>query len=69
VGEEEPTDTFCQINYITIHGVKWKLKNATYLKFLYITDDVLLVHYRRSEWSQFVGVLIAKEACASSQLS
>jgi hypothetical protein len=49
-GGEEPTATFCQINYININGVKWKLKNATYLKFLYITDGVLLVRYRRNEW-------------------
>jgi hypothetical protein len=61
VGEEEPTATFCQINYININGVKWKLKSATYLKFLCITDGVLLlVRYRRNEWSKFVGVLIAK---------
>jgi len=60
VGEEEPTATFCQINYVIINGVKWKLKNTEYLKFLYITDGVLLVRYRRNEWSQFVGVLIAK---------
>jgi CRISPR/Cas system CMR-associated protein Cmr3 (group 5 of RAMP superfamily) len=60
VGEEEPITTFCQINYVNISGVKWKLKNATYLKFRCITDSVLLVRYRRNEWSQFVGVLIAK---------
>jgi len=24
VGEEEPTATFCQINYVNINGVKWK---------------------------------------------
>jgi hypothetical protein len=60
VGEEEPTATFCQINYVNINGVNWKLKNATYLKFPHITDGMLLVHYRRNEWSQFVGVLIAK---------
>ena len=60
VGEEEPTATFCQINNVNINGVKWKLKNTAYLIFLYITDGVLLVLYRRNEWSQFVGVLIAK---------
>jgi hypothetical protein len=60
VGEEEPTTTFCQINYVNIDGAKWKLKNATYLKFLYITDGVLLVHYRKKEWSQLVSVLIAE---------
>jgi hypothetical protein len=60
VGEEEPTATLCQINYVNINGVKWKLKNATYLKFLYIKDGVLLFRYRRNDWSQFVGVLIAK---------
>jgi len=59
-GEEEPTATLCQINYININGVKWKLKNATYLTFLYITDGMLLLHYRRNEWSQFVCVLIAE---------
>jgi hypothetical protein len=60
VGEEEPSATFCQINYVNINGVKWKLKNTAYLKFLYITDGMLLVRYRRNEWSQFVSVLIAK---------
>jgi hypothetical protein len=59
VGEEEPEATFCQISFVNISGVKWKLKNATYLKFLYITDGVLLVSCRRNEWSQFVGVLKA----------
>ena len=48
VGEEEPTATFCQLNYVIINGVKRKLKNATYLKFLYVTDSVLLVRYRRN---------------------
>jgi len=42
VGEEEPTATFCQINYVNINGVKWELKNTAYLNFLYITDGVLL---------------------------
>jgi len=60
MGEEEATATFCQINYVNISGVKWKLKNTAYLKFLYITDGMLLVHYRRNEWSQFISVLIAK---------
>jgi hypothetical protein len=60
VGEDEPTATFCQINCININGVKWKLKNATYPKFLYITGGVLLARYRRNEWIQFAGVLIAK---------
>jgi len=36
VGEEEPTAPFYQINYVHINGVRWKLKYATYLKFLYI---------------------------------
>ena len=58
--EEERTATFCQINYVNSNWVNWKLKNATYLKVLYITDGVLLVRYRRNKWSQFVGVLIAK---------
>jgi hypothetical protein len=31
MGEDEPTATFCKINYVNINGVKWKLKNATYL--------------------------------------
>jgi CRISPR/Cas system CMR-associated protein Cmr3 (group 5 of RAMP superfamily) len=60
VGKEEPTAAFCQINYININGAKWKLKNATYIKFLHITDGVLLVRYRRNDWSKFVGILIAK---------
>jgi CRISPR/Cas system CMR-associated protein Cmr3 (group 5 of RAMP superfamily) len=60
VGEEELTATFCQINYVNINGVKWKLKNTAYLKFLCITDCLLLVRYRRNEWRQFVGVLVAK---------
>jgi hypothetical protein len=60
VGEDEPTATFCQIKYVNINGVKWKLKNVIYLKFLYIKDGVLLVRYRRNVWSQFVGALIAK---------
>jgi hypothetical protein len=60
LGEVEPTGTFCHINYANINGVKWKWKNSTYFKFLYIKDGVLLVHYRRNEWGQFVGVLIAK---------
>jgi hypothetical protein len=51
VREEEPTATFCHINYVIINGVKWKLKNTTYLKFLYITDVVLLVRYGRNKWS------------------
>jgi hypothetical protein len=69
VGEEEHTATFCEINYVNINGVKWKLKNTAYLKFLYITDGVLFVPYRRNEWSQFVGVLIAKLACARNPVS
>jgi hypothetical protein len=48
VGEKEPTATFCHINYININGVKWKWKNATYFKFLYTKDSVLLVRYRRN---------------------
>jgi hypothetical protein len=60
LGEVGPTGTFCHINYVNINGVKWKLKNSTYFKFLYIKDDMLLVRYRRNESSQFVGVLIAK---------
>jgi len=60
VGEEEPTATFFQINYVNINGVKWKLKNATYLEFLYIKDGMLLVRYGRNERTQFVGVVIAK---------
>jgi hypothetical protein len=60
VGEEEPTATFRHITYVNINGVKWKWKIATYFKFLYIKDGILLVHYRRSGWSQFVGVLTAK---------
>ena len=48
VGEEEPTTTFCHINYININGVKWKWKNATYFKFLCIKDGELLVCYRRN---------------------
>jgi len=58
--EEESTATFCQINYVNISGVKLKLKNAIYLKFLYIKDGMMRVRYRRNEWSQFIGVLIAK---------
>jgi hypothetical protein len=49
VREEEPTDTVCQIKYVNINGVKWKLKNATYLKFLCITDGMMLVRYSRNE--------------------
>ena len=48
MGEEEPTATFCQINYVNINGVKWKWKNATYFKSLYIKTGVLLVRYRRN---------------------
>jgi len=48
VGKEEPTATFYQINYVNINGIKWKLKNTAYLKFLYITDGVVLVRYRRN---------------------
>jgi len=48
VWEEKPTATFCQINYVNINGVKWKLKNAAYLKFPYITDGVLLVRNKRN---------------------
>ena len=69
LGEEEPTATFSQINYININGFKWKLKNTTYLKSLYITEGMLLVLYRRNEWSQFVGVLIAKYFCARNPVS
>jgi len=69
VREEESTPTFCQINYVNINGVKWKLKNTSYLKFLYITDGVLLVRYRRNEWCQFVDVQIAKQACARNPVS
>jgi hypothetical protein len=68
VWEEEPT-AFYQINDVNINGVKWKLKNETYLKFLYIKYGVLLVRYRRNGWSQFVGVLIAKLACARNPVS
>jgi len=64
VGEEEPTATFCQINYVNINGVMWKMKNATYIKFLYIKEGVLLVRYRRNDWIQFVGVLIVMWARA-----
>ena len=52
VGEEEPTATFCQINYVNINGVKWKWKNATYFKFLRIKNGVLLARYRRSRLVQ-----------------
>jgi len=60
VVEEAPTATFCQISYVNINVVKWKLKNTAYLKFRYITDGVLLVRYGKNDWNQFVGVLIAK---------
>jgi hypothetical protein len=60
VGEGEPTATFYQINYVNINGVKWKWKNETYFKFLYIKKRRAVVRYRRNELSQFVGVLIAK---------
>jgi len=60
VREEELTATFWQINYVNINGVNWKLKNTAYHKFLHTTDGALLFSYRRNEWSQFVGVLIAK---------
>ena len=67
VGEEH-TATLCQINYVNINGVKWKLKNAPYLKFLYITDIVLLVRYRTNGWSQFIEcsdckVGLCKKSC------
>jgi len=58
--EEEPTAAFCQINYVNNNGIKWKWKNTTYFKLLYIKDGMPLVCYRRNGWSQFVGVLIAK---------
>jgi len=38
VGEEEPTVTFFQINYVTMNGVKWKMKNRAYFKSLYISQ-------------------------------
>ena len=60
VGEVEPTGTFGHITSLSINEVKWKWKNATYFKVLYITDGVLLVRCRRNKWSQFVGALIAK---------
>ena len=60
VGQEEPTATFCQIHYVNINVVKRKLKNTAHLKFLHITEGVLLIRYRRNEWRQFVGVLNAK---------
>ena len=69
VREEEPTVTFCQINYLNINGRKWKLKNATYLKLLYITDCVLLVLYCRNEWSLCVSVLTAQYACTRNSVS
>ena len=56
-------------NYIIINEVKWKLENATYLIFLYITDGVLLVRYRRNEWRQFFGVPNAKDVCARNPAS
>jgi hypothetical protein len=59
-------------NYVNISEVKWKLKklkNATYLIFLYITDGVLLVRYRRNEWGQFFGVPNGKEVCARNPAS
>ena len=68
-GTEESTATFCQINYVNIKGVKWKLKYAIYLKFLYIRDGVLLVRYGWNWWSQFVGVVIAKWSCATNTVS
>jgi len=67
--EMESTATFYHINYVNINGVKRKWKNATYFKFLHIKDGVLLVHYRRNGWSQLVGVLIAKQACARCPVS
>jgi len=67
--EVEPTATFCHINYININVIKWKWKNATYFKFLHIKDGMLLVRYRRNGWSQFVSVLIAKQACARYPIS
>jgi len=60
LGEVEPTATFCHVIYVNINGVKWKWKNATYFKFLYIKEGVLFVRYRRNGCSQFVGVLTAK---------
>jgi len=36
VGEEEPIATFCHITYVSINGVKWKWKTATYFRFLHI---------------------------------
>ena len=69
VGEVEPTSTFRQITYVNINGVKWKWKNATYFKSLYIKDGVLRVRYRRNGWSQFVDVRIAKNDCATKPVS
>ena len=66
MGEEEPTATFRHITYVNINGDKWKWKIATYSNFLYIKDVMLLVRYGRNRWSQFVGVLTAKLACATS---
>jgi hypothetical protein len=60
VVKEEPTASFCQINYVNINGVEWKLNNTAYLKLLYITGGLLLVRYKRDEWIQIVGFLIAK---------
>jgi hypothetical protein len=69
VWEEEPTGTFRHITYVNINGVKWKLKNENYFKFLYIKDGVLLVRCSRHVWSQFVGVLIPKKACGRYPVS
>jgi hypothetical protein len=38
LGEMEPTGTFCHITSVNMNGVKWKWKNATHFKFLYIKD-------------------------------
>jgi len=56
------------MEYIS-NGVKWKWKNASYLKFLCMKEGVLLVRYRRNEWSQFIGVLIVMYACAINPVS
>jgi len=45
-----------------------KLKNATYLKFQYITDGVMFFRYRRNDWSLFVGVAVAQKACARNSV-
>ena len=59
VREEEPTATFCQINYVNM-GLSGNWREQHTLNSYISQDGVLLVRYRRNEWSQFVGVLIAK---------